>query len=80
MDPENAHHLVIDGLHNATKIPGALTLMRGMYGVPEVPELATDLFGIHFPSPVGLAAGLDKTPTRWRVFRPLASVLWKWGR
>ncbi|MCM3699826.1 quinone-dependent dihydroorotate dehydrogenase [Paenibacillus macerans] len=60
MDPENAHHLVINSLHNAAKIPGALTLMRGMYGVPEVPELATDLFGIHFPSPVGLAAGLDK--------------------
>lgn len=34
--------------------------MRGMYGISEVPELATDLFGIHFPSPVGLAAGLDK--------------------
>lgn len=60
MDPETAHHLVINGLHAAAKIPGAIPLMRGMYGVPEVPELATDLFGIHFPSPVGLAAGLDK--------------------
>ncbi len=35
-------------------------MLRGMYGVPEAPELATNLFGIHFPSPVGLAAGLDK--------------------
>lgn len=60
MDPENAHHLVIGGLHMASKVLGAIPLMRGMYGVPEVPELATDLFGVHFPSPVGLAAGLDK--------------------
>ncbi|MGN8772109.1 quinone-dependent dihydroorotate dehydrogenase [Paenibacillus barengoltzii] len=60
MDPENAHHLVINGLHTAAAVPGMLPLLRGMYGVPEAPELATDLFGIHFPSPVGLAAGLDK--------------------
>ncbi|MGG6314557.1 quinone-dependent dihydroorotate dehydrogenase [Paenibacillus macerans] len=60
MDPEKAHHLVIDGLHTAARIPGAIPFMRGMYGVPEMPELATELFGIHFPSPVGLAAGLDK--------------------
>lgn len=31
-----------------------------MYGVPETADLAVDLFGIHFPTPVGLAAGLDK--------------------
>lgn len=31
-----------------------------MYGVNETPDLAVDLFGLHFPTPVGLAAGLDK--------------------
>ncbi|WP_026263282.1 quinone-dependent dihydroorotate dehydrogenase [Paenibacillus sanguinis] len=60
MDPEKAHHLVIDGLHIAGRIPGGVSLLRGMYGVKETPELAMDLFGLHFPSPVGLAAGLDK--------------------
>lgn len=34
--------------------------MRSMYGVGETPDLAVDLFGLHFPTPVGLAAGLDK--------------------
>ncbi|AZS16373.1 quinone-dependent dihydroorotate dehydrogenase [Paenibacillus lutimineralis] len=60
LDPEAAHHLVIGGLHKVAKVPGMVPVVRGMYGVPEVPELATDLFGVHFPSPIGLAAGLDK--------------------
>ncbi|SFE98623.1 dihydroorotate oxidase A [Paenibacillus catalpae] len=60
MDPEKAHHLVIDGLHTAGRVPGMNGMLHAMYGVADAPELAVDLFGIHFPHPVGLAAGLDK--------------------
>ncbi|WP_248924919.1 quinone-dependent dihydroorotate dehydrogenase [Paenibacillus hamazuiensis] len=60
MDPEKAHHLTIDGLSTAARIPGAMALLRGMYGVAESKELAMELWGIHFPNPIGLAAGLDK--------------------
>ncbi|WP_150266730.1 quinone-dependent dihydroorotate dehydrogenase [Paenibacillus tepidiphilus] len=60
MDPEKAHHFVIGGLSKAAFVPGGSAGMRLMYGVPETPDLAVDLFGLHFPSPVGLAAGLDK--------------------
>lgn len=60
MDPEQAHHTVMGGLATAAKIPGALSIMKGLYGVQEDPMLATDLFGLHFHSPIGLAAGLDK--------------------
>ncbi|MCR8631127.1 quinone-dependent dihydroorotate dehydrogenase [Paenibacillus radicis (ex Xue et al. 2023)] len=60
MDPEKAHHLTIDGLHTATKLPGGRALLRGLYAVPEYPELRTELWGIPFANPVGLAAGLDK--------------------
>ncbi|MCR8843378.1 quinone-dependent dihydroorotate dehydrogenase [Paenibacillus sp. SC116] len=60
MDPERAHHLVIGGLAGASKVPGMKPLMRSIYGVKEDPALATDLFGFHFHSPIGLAAGLDK--------------------
>ncbi|MBB3067479.1 dihydroorotate dehydrogenase [Paenibacillus baekrokdamisoli] len=60
MDAEKAHHLVIDGLHSARRVPGVPAAMRAMYGVSESPELAMDLFGLHFPHPIGLAAGLDK--------------------
>ena len=42
MDPEKAHHLVIDGLHTASRIPGVPAAMRAMYGVTESKELAVD--------------------------------------
>ncbi|MNX08499.1 Dihydroorotate dehydrogenase [compost metagenome] len=60
IDPEKAHHLVIGGLHKTAKMPGGISLLSKLYGVTETPDLAVDLFGIHFPTPVGLAAGLDK--------------------
>ncbi|KRE54475.1 dihydroorotate dehydrogenase (quinone) [Paenibacillus sp. Soil522] len=60
MDPEKAHHLVIDGLAAGAVVPGLNGLMHAMYGVAKSPELETQLFGLQFPHPVGLAAGLDK--------------------
>ncbi|AWB44172.1 dihydroorotate dehydrogenase (quinone) [Paenibacillus sp. CAA11] len=60
LDPERAHHLVIGGLHKAAQFPGGTAGLRSVYGVKETPDLAVDLFGLHFPTPVGLAAGLDK--------------------
>lgn len=50
-DPETAHGL-------------ALQLMRWTPGVRQPtsrPRLATELFGLSFPNPVGLAAGFDKS-------------------
>ncbi|WP_183599695.1 quinone-dependent dihydroorotate dehydrogenase [Paenibacillus phyllosphaerae] len=60
LDAEKAHHMVIDGLYTAGKIPGIPGLARGMWGVKDYQELAVDLFGLKFPHPIGLAAGLDK--------------------
>lgn len=60
MDPEKAHHLVIDGLRRAAEAPGGLTLLRKLYGVQLDEALASEVAGLSFPSPVGLAAGLDK--------------------
>ncbi|MFS1512000.1 quinone-dependent dihydroorotate dehydrogenase [Chengkuizengella sp. SCS-71B] len=60
MDPEKAHHITMNGMSLANKIPGALSLLNGLYGVPEKKELSQKLWNIHFLNPVGLAAGLDK--------------------
>ncbi|MBC8079676.1 MAG: quinone-dependent dihydroorotate dehydrogenase [Gorillibacterium sp.] len=60
MEPEQAHHLTIGGLQKAGAIPGIRSLLHGLYGVPACPELHVSLWGIDFPNPVGLAAGLDK--------------------
>jgi len=63
MDPETAHHIVVDGLEMAGKLPGVNSVLHAMYGVGSSPELETELFGLTFPHPVGLAAGLDKNGT-----------------
>jgi dihydroorotate dehydrogenase len=68
LDPERAHHLTIDALSTATRVPGALAALRGMYGVPNYAELRTDVCGLTFPNPVGLSAGLDKNGTAAEAF------------
>ncbi|WP_200889560.1 quinone-dependent dihydroorotate dehydrogenase [Cohnella kolymensis] len=60
MDPEKAHHLIVDGLGAAARVPGMPAILSALWGTPYSQELAVDLFGFHFNHPVGLAAGLDK--------------------
>lgn len=60
MDPEHAHHFTLNGMKRAARIPGALSVMKRMYGVPRSPELAQKLWELDFSNPIGLAAGLDK--------------------
>lgn len=60
MNPETAHHLIVDGLGAVSRIPGVGSILSGVWGVKETAELAVDLFGLHFAHPIGLAAGLDK--------------------
>lgn len=50
LDPEDAHRLAIRTL----RIPPHLKLVR------DDPRLAVRAFGLHFPNPVGMAAGFDK--------------------
>ncbi len=58
LDPEAAHHLTIKNLQLAGKLPFMLSLIAG--GKVEHPSLHRKFFGLDFPNPVGLAAGLDK--------------------
>lgn len=60
MDAEKAHHLTVNGLGTASRLPGVTALLRALYGVESRPETTVSLCGLHFPNPVGLAAGLDK--------------------
>ncbi|MEX2414559.1 MAG: quinone-dependent dihydroorotate dehydrogenase [Paenibacillaceae bacterium] len=68
MDPETAHHWTIGGLSTIGQIPGGTGLLNMMYGVQETPELSMDLWGMRFPHPIGLAAGLDKNGQAIRAF------------
>lgn len=57
MDPEEAHHFTIHNLQLAGKLPFLLKMAAGKV---EHPSLHRNFWGLDFPNPVGLAAGLDK--------------------
>lgn len=69
--PETAHHLTMSGLSIAEKVPGMLSLLRAIYGTKKNAILSTDLFGLHFHTPIGLAAGLDKNAEAAEAFSNL---------
>ncbi|MBK9175759.1 MAG: quinone-dependent dihydroorotate dehydrogenase [Flavobacteriales bacterium] len=57
LPPERAHRLTFFLLGIAARIPGMIRLIGGG---PPPKSAVVDLMGLHFPSPVGLAAGMDK--------------------
>ncbi|GAA4507739.1 quinone-dependent dihydroorotate dehydrogenase [Hymenobacter ginsengisoli] len=59
LDAERAHHLVFDNLKRVSQLPGTGALLSGLYNYQH-PSLGREVFGLRFPNPVGLAAGLDK--------------------
>ncbi len=67
-DPERIHHFtfkMIKVLHQL----GFGFFFRGCYRLTH-PKLRRELFGIHFPNPVGLAAGFDKDA---KLYKELSS-------
>lgn len=58
-NPETAHNMTFAGLKFLRYVPFAGSIMRGLYK-KSTPSLEKEVFGIHFPNPVGLAGGLDK--------------------
>jgi dihydroorotate dehydrogenase len=56
-DPENVHDHVIKGLGHVGRSKRLCSMASSMMGSPPMPVSA---FGLHFPNPVGLAAGMDK--------------------
>jgi dihydroorotate dehydrogenase len=59
LDPEKAHHFTFNALKFCLKMPGMSTFFRLYYQLNDK-RLEKEVFGIKFPNPVGLGAGLDK--------------------
>jgi dihydroorotate dehydrogenase len=59
LDPEVVHDGVMRLLETTARSKPLLELVRSICTVPD-PKLETACMGLHFPNPVGLAAGLDK--------------------
>lgn len=71
MDPESAHHLIINGLSGVGAFPGGKQMLKAVWGVGYAPQMAQKLWGIDFTNPVGLAAGLDKNAKAVKGFSQL---------
>lgn len=59
LDAESAHHLTLKLLRFSGSIPGCSRILKSIFAVNDK-SLEREVFGIKFPNPVGLAAGLDK--------------------
>jgi dihydroorotate dehydrogenase len=58
-DPEKVHYFTFSLIKTVSKIPGFPSLFKFLYQVNDK-RLETEVFGLKFKNPVGLAAGLDK--------------------
>lgn len=58
-DPEKVHYFTFSLIRSLSKIPGFPSLFKAFYQV-EDKRLETEVFGLKFKNPVGLAAGFDK--------------------
>jgi len=56
-ESEPAHNQTLAALAAASRLGPARAVLRTLYGSPALP---VDAFGLQFPNPVGLAAGMDK--------------------
>jgi len=59
LDAEKAHNTTLNLLKKGFKVPLIKPLFKALYSVKHE-SLEKEVFGIKFPNPVGLAAGLDK--------------------
>lgn len=59
LPPETIHRLIFGLLRFARHIPGTPPLLQKIYAVKNS-RLQRELWGLKFPNPVGIAAGLDK--------------------
>jgi dihydroorotate dehydrogenase len=56
-DAERAHSFALKQLARASRSRFACDFIGSIYGAPKLP---VELFGLKFPNPIGLAAGMDK--------------------
>lgn len=64
-DPEKVHYFTFSLIKNLSKVPGCSSIFRSLYLVNDK-RLETEVFGLKFPNPVGLAAGFDKNAVLYK--------------
>ncbi len=74
-DAETAHHLTIGLLRRVSQSDLALGALKSF----QLPSKPKTLFGLKFPNPIGLAAGLDKKGVAFVRGQRSGSVLSRLG-
>nr|WP_315170192.1 quinone-dependent dihydroorotate dehydrogenase [uncultured Flavobacterium sp.] len=64
-DPEKVHYFTFSLIRIVSKIPGFTSIFKALYEVKDK-RLETEVFGLKFKNPVGLAAGFDKDATLYK--------------
>jgi dihydroorotate dehydrogenase len=64
-DPEKVHYFTFSLIRIVSKIPGFSGLFCALYEVKDS-RLETEVFGLKFKNPVGLAAGFDKNAVLYK--------------
>jgi dihydroorotate dehydrogenase len=79
-DSEQIHNRTIAALGSISRSPALCSLLATVYSPAEIP---VEVFGLRFPNPVGLAAGMDKHAAAvpaWKAlgfgFTELGGVTW----
>ena len=65
-DPETAHHFTVEACRIAGRLPTVPQLLRTCLNYA-APELETEVAGLRFDNPIGLAAGWDKSGRALRI-------------
>jgi dihydroorotate dehydrogenase len=68
LDPERAHHLALAAL---APVQASALLQRAIAAPPPSTRLAIDALGLHFPAPLGMAAGFDKEAAAYNALLAL---------
>ncbi len=70
-DAEEAHEFALRWLERASDGGALLSLLRTTVGRADSPASAREVFGLRFPNPIGLAAGMDKNGVALRAWDAL---------
>ena len=60
LSADRAHDVAVAGADWLARVPGALGVVRRIYGQHPDPRLQQTFWGLNFANPVGIAAGFDK--------------------
>ncbi len=72
LEAEKAHRSGLNALKGVHRLPGGDKLLRSLYEL-EDEHLKTRVFGLDFPNPLGIAAGLDKNAEAYGAFGALGA-------